>query len=169
MGKKTGRKRNQNVVRYPGGDIKKQDTLLMPRNTVGIVVTGDERTGQRLMRMQSPLDVLNITRVQKLAGEELIRLKDLCRRYYFDTPRPFPKVSDPDRSHGHDGELSDRIIDLGAMHMRRYSRAVDRLRLAGRGVIPVVCATCFENKMPTADERPKLYKGLTALAEHWNL
>jgi hypothetical protein len=164
-----GRKRKQNVVRFPGGQIKKQETLLMPRNTVGIVVTGDERSGQRLMRMQSPLDVLNITRAQKLAGEELIRLKDLCRRYYFDTPRPFPKVSDPDRSHGHDGELSDRIIDLGAKHMKRYSRAVERLRQVGRGVIPVVCATCFENKMPTANERPKLYSGLSALAELWGL
>jgi hypothetical protein len=141
----------------------------MPRNTVGIVTTGDERTGTSLMRLQSPLEVLNITKAQRLAGEELVRLKDLCRRYYFDTPRPFPKVSDPNRGHSHEGELSAEIIDLGQKHMKRYSIAVDVLQKAGRGVIPVIMAVCFESVMPTADERPKLYRGLTALAQLWGL
>jgi hypothetical protein len=141
----------------------------MPANTVGIVLTGDERTGHRLMRVQSPLEVLNITKAQRLAGEELVRLKELCRRYYFDTPRPFPKVSDPDRSHGHEGDQSAEIIDLGAKHMKRYALAIDALRKAGRGVIPIITAVCFESKMPTADERPKLYLGLTELARLWGL
>jgi hypothetical protein len=157
------------VDRYPSGEARKQETMLMPRNTVGVVLTGDERTGRGLMRLQSPLEVLNITKAQKLAGEELIRLKDLCRRYYFDTPRPFPKVSDPDRSHGHDGDLSAEVIDLGQKHMRRYTIAVDVLQKAGRGVIPVIMAVCFESRMPTADERPKLRIGLSALAGLWGL
>jgi hypothetical protein len=169
VAKRPGRKRATNVNRYLCGKVMKQETLLMPRNTVGVVITGDERAGQRLMRLQSPLEVLNITKAQKLAGEELIRLKDLCRRYYFDTPRPFPKVSDPDRSQGHDGEVSAEVIDLGQKHMRRYTIAVDVLQKAGRGVIPVIMAVCFESRMPTANERPKLYKGLSELARLWGL
>jgi hypothetical protein len=143
--------------------------MLMPANTVGIVLTGDERTGRRLMRLQSPLEVLTLTKAQKLAGEELVRLKELCRRYYFDTPRPFPKVSDPNRSHGHDGDQSAEIIDLGQKYMTRYAKAVDHITRFESGALAIIMAVCFDSRMPTADERPRLGRGLTELARWWNL
>ena len=171
MGKRPGRKRKQNVPRFACGQIVRQETLIMPHNVVGVIVTGDDKVGNKrgLMRIQTVLEVLNITKSQRLAGEEFIRIRDLCRRYALDAPRPNPKVSSPERGFGHQCEPSAEVIDLGDKFMKRYAGAIEVLRRSGSGVIPIVCSICFENRMPTADERPKLYRGLQSLADLWSL
>jgi hypothetical protein len=165
---KRGRKPRKDVERYPSGQIK-QETLLMPYNTAGVIVTGDERTRKGLMRVQTVLEVLVLPKSEKLAGEELGRLKELCRRYYLGAPRPSPKIASMEPGHGHEGDLTAEVVDLGEKFMKKYSVAVERLRREGRGVIPIVCAVCFENKMPTSEERPLLRRGLKALADLWGL
>lgn len=141
----------------------------MPHNTEGVIKTGDERSGIKLMRVQSVLEILNLTKSQRLAGEELAKLKDCCRRYHIGGPSPNPKVSDLNRGHSHEGELTDRVISLGVKFMDKYAKAVEVLRVAGKGVIPIVCKVCFDNKYPEPEDRQRLYRGLNALADHWNL
>lgn len=143
----------------------------MPFNTDNVRLTGDGKVGSKhgLERVTDILEILNTTKSQKLAGQEFRQLRDNCQRYYLGGPRPFPKISDPNASHGHESEPTAEIIDLGQKFMRKYTKAIDVLRLAGRGVIPVVYSICCENRMPSSDNRPLLYRGLNALVNYWNL
>jgi hypothetical protein len=171
---RTGRKRKQNVVRFPCGQIVTEAASLVerPYNMENVVDRGDERAGTKGYQRQTALQQLILDKSLYLAGEEFARLADLCRRHAWDSPKINPKVSNPIGSgHGHEpAELSDDVIALGKRVHRRYARAVEAVRAGSRrGGLRALVAVCLENKRPTSGERGPLKDSLSVLARLWGL
>lgn len=166
---RAGRKRKPDVVRFPCGQPVDL-SVEAPFNLENVVQRGDGRLGNiKGYQRMTILEQLNLSRSQRLAGEEFARLCERCRRYSWDSPSIEPKVSSPmGGGHSHDSELSDEIIDLGKRVHRKYLAAIRAMRTrAMRGATPAVVAICVENKMPTCEQRRPLRSGLDALANLW--
>jgi hypothetical protein len=172
VARRPGRKRKSNVVRFPCGQIVTDVALIeRPYNMENVVERGDERVKTKGYQRQTALQQLVLDKSLYLAGEEFARLAELCRRHAWDSPKINPKVSSPESGHGHEpAELSDEVIALGERVHRRYTRAVEAVRVGSRrGALRVLGEVCLENKMPTADQRGALKDGLSVLARLWGL
>lgn len=172
MRRRPGRKRKPNVVRFPSGQIVPSSELERPLNMDNVVELKDKRTGiTRGYQRETALEVLCLSGPQRLAGQQFLKLAEMCRRHAWDAPPNTPKVSNFQSGHAHPPtEIPPEIIDLGASLHRRYGVAIEAIRQRGRrGAILAVVAVCLENKMPTAEQRPALKDGLDALVRLWGL
>jgi hypothetical protein len=170
---RAGRKRSQNVVRFPCGRAKEDNSLKMPHNTENVRITGDGKLGTKhgLERVTDVLEILSLTKSQRLAGQEFAKLRDLCRLYAWDAPKMSAKVSNPMGGHAHPGEPTAEIISLGEKYHAKYIQALGaiRRRKGHRHTLSAIVAVCLENKMPTSEQRVPLVAGLDILVELWSL
>jgi hypothetical protein len=182
MGKRLGRKRKENVARYECGKIKHEimeiqvdngtsewkEVAFRERVIDGKAVTliGRQTALEALVAGIDPLEAKRLT----LAAEEFDKLWHLCRRHYFDAPSINPKISSPNRGHGHEGELSSNAVEFGKKCHERYQEAIKELMAHVNGydphtVIKATLAFVIENKEGTSRELVRY--GLAKLADFW--
>jgi hypothetical protein len=175
-----GRKRKENVTRYGCGKVKHEimeiqvesgtsewkDVAFRDRVIDGKSVTLIGRK-TALEALVAGLDPAEAKRLM-LAAEEFEKLWHLCRRHYLDAPSINPKISSPDRGHGHEGELSQGVVDFGRKCHERYQGAIKALMESAdhpHAVIKAILAFVVENKEGISGDFVR--HGLVKLADFW--
>jgi hypothetical protein len=178
-----GRKRKENVARYECGKIKHEimeiqvdngtsewkDVAFRERVIDGKAVTLIGRQ-TALEALVAGIDTVKAKRLT-LAADEFEKLWHLCRRHYLDAPSINAKVSSLNRGRqGHEGELSQKVVDFGVACHDRYQKAIVHLMDSVKdynphAVIKSVLAFSIENKQGTNGELVR--HGLDKLADFW--
>jgi hypothetical protein len=140
----------------------------------GVVVTQDDlKTAAGASRL-TVLERMGIKGGQLTAGNELERLWHLCRRYATCAPSINAKASSMHRGYGHEGELTEDVIDFGVRVHTKYQEGIKAMMRGsddsrhGQCVVQAVLAACLENKPLTDSGETMCRAGLKTLADHWN-
>jgi hypothetical protein len=180
---RSGRKRNQNVVRHPCGQINDYGGRVYPPNTqMNQEVRWEEgkNRGERYLVRPSASVVrtLDLTERQTRAADEFASLRDACAKYAWDAPKFTAKASSPFLGKAHPPEKDpDHIVSLGAKFHEKYMDVVDwaigrkqwNEGAPQRGFLGVAVKVCLENEGPTERELFVLRHGLKILADRWRL
>lgn len=165
---RAGRKRKSNAKRYPGGAIKQDGELYMPKVIDNdIVVTGDR--GKRFMRRKSIMEKLKFDERECAAGDEFRRCWEQCRLHWADAPPINAKVSNllPTQAHA-PSELPAEIIRLGERCHKRYQDTVRYIvKEHGSGTIRALITLCVECKEPANLDAARA--GIASLVKYYGL
>lgn len=139
----------------------------------GIEPAKDDRAKTPSISRLTVVERMGVKGGMLTAGNELERLWHLCRRYATCAPSINAKVSSLHRGYGHEGELTEDVIDFGVRVHLKYQEGIKAMMKPhadpryGRSVVRSVVAACVENKPLTKDGEILCKHGLKTLADHW--
>jgi hypothetical protein len=178
---RAGRKRKQDVPRRRDGKAIAVDGRIFTTTwREDVIITIEDQKTVATASRKTVLERIGVGKSGIAAGNELERLWHLCRKYATSAPSINAKVSSLNSGHGHEGDLTEDVIDFGVKVHAKYQGGIRAMVWAkyedmkepdpvyGRQVVVAVLAACLENKALTDSGAILCRQGLAVLSDHWN-